>query len=185
MHPFNTFYLRYEDGTPYHQFGTTCYAWVHQTRELQELTLQTLAASPFNKIRFCVFPKSYTCLRLSVNQWPDRIKNDSSAGKLVVGKWTFFAATYDANLSQENVCWYFSPHVDAPSATDLKLDRKATYNNGPVGTDLGGLAIGNFNETMHGYGLERQFRGAIRGLKIFGSWVGGRGALGEIKILNL
>ncbi len=55
-----TFYLRYVDGTPYHQFGTTCYAWVHQTEELQQQTLKTLAASPFNKIRFCVFPKSYT-----------------------------------------------------------------------------------------------------------------------------
>ena len=28
--------------------------------ELQQQTLKTLAASPFNKIRFCVFPKSYT-----------------------------------------------------------------------------------------------------------------------------
>jgi hypothetical protein len=56
---FDTFYLRYADGTPYHQFGTTCYAWVHQARALQEQTLRTLAASPFNKIRFCVFPKSY------------------------------------------------------------------------------------------------------------------------------
>ena len=59
MQVFKTFYLRYADGTPYHQFGTTCYAWVHQTQELQEQTLQTLAASPFNKIRFCVFPKAY------------------------------------------------------------------------------------------------------------------------------
>src|SRR4030042_871042 len=56
---FNTYYFHYADGTQYHQFGTTCYAWVHQTRELQAQTLQTLAASPFNKIRFCVFPKSY------------------------------------------------------------------------------------------------------------------------------
>ena len=56
---FNTFYLRYADGAPYHQFGTTCYAWVHQPNELQEQTLKTLATAPFNKIRFCVFPKSY------------------------------------------------------------------------------------------------------------------------------
>jgi len=35
---FNTNYFRHADGTPYHQFGTTCYAWVHQTRELQEQT---------------------------------------------------------------------------------------------------------------------------------------------------
>ena len=57
---FKTFYLRYTDGTPYHQFGTTCYAWIHQTQALQEQTLKTLAASPFNKIRFCVFPKHYS-----------------------------------------------------------------------------------------------------------------------------
>ncbi len=56
---FQTFYFRHADGTPYHQFGTTCYAWVHQPRELQEQTLRTLAAAPFNKLRFCVFPKSY------------------------------------------------------------------------------------------------------------------------------
>ena len=56
---FQTFYLRYADCSPYHQFGTTCYAWVHQPRQLQEQTLETLAASPFNKLRFCVFPKSY------------------------------------------------------------------------------------------------------------------------------
>ncbi|MFO0805870.1 MAG: DUF5060 domain-containing protein [Gemmataceae bacterium] len=56
---FDTHYLRYADGTAYHQFGTTCYAWVHQPQELQEQTLKTLAAAPFNKVRFCVFPKSY------------------------------------------------------------------------------------------------------------------------------
>jgi hypothetical protein len=40
-------------------------------------------------------------LRLAVNQWPERIENDSSPGKLVVGKWTFFAVTYDASRSQD------------------------------------------------------------------------------------
>lgn len=60
MRVFQTDYLRYADGTPYHQFGTTCYAWVHQTQQLQEQTLKTLATAPFNKIRFCVFPKNYT-----------------------------------------------------------------------------------------------------------------------------
>jgi hypothetical protein len=56
----DTFYLRFADGTPYFQVGTTCYAWVHQTDTLQQLTLQTLATSPFNKIRMTVFPKDYT-----------------------------------------------------------------------------------------------------------------------------
>ena len=56
---FNTHHLRYTDGSPYHQFGTTCYAWVHQTHELRRETIETLSTSPFNKIRFCVFPIAY------------------------------------------------------------------------------------------------------------------------------
>jgi hypothetical protein len=56
---YKTYYLRYADGTPYHQFGTTCYAWVHQPEVLQQQTLETLSNAPFNKIRFCVFPKWY------------------------------------------------------------------------------------------------------------------------------
>jgi len=53
------YHFAYADGSPYYQFGTTCYAWVHQTEELQQQTLETLRNSPFNKIRMCVFPKDY------------------------------------------------------------------------------------------------------------------------------
>ena len=51
--------LAYADGTPHYSVGTTCYAWVNQSMELQAQTLDTLAKAPFNKIRFCVFPKFY------------------------------------------------------------------------------------------------------------------------------
>lgn len=51
--------LAYADGKPYYSIGTTCYAWVNQDMELQEKTLDTLRKSPFNKIRFCFFPKFY------------------------------------------------------------------------------------------------------------------------------
>jgi len=116
-------------------------------------------------------------LRLAVNQWPDRIRNDSSPGKLVVGKWTRFAVTYDATRTADNVGWYFSRPQDEPSPAAVSLDHKTTYNVGPVAADIGPLAIGNFNETMHGYGLDRQFRGWIRLLQIFGSRTSGRGAM--------
>lgn len=53
------FHFEYADGTPYYPFGTTCYAWIHQKKELQEKTLETLKTSAFNKIRMCVFPKHY------------------------------------------------------------------------------------------------------------------------------
>ena len=55
----NDFYFQYADGAPYHQFGTTCYAWAHQGEAMEEQTLQTLANAPFNKLRMCIFPKDY------------------------------------------------------------------------------------------------------------------------------
>lgn len=42
-------HLAYADGTPYYSIGTTCYAWVHQTKELQEQTLESLKNSPYDK----------------------------------------------------------------------------------------------------------------------------------------
>lgn len=53
------FHFRHADGTRHRPWGTTAYAWTHQTDDVQERTLATLAASPFTKIRMCLFPKSY------------------------------------------------------------------------------------------------------------------------------
>ncbi len=55
----DTFYFAYADGTPYYPFGTTCYAWVHQGDSLANVTLKTLSKGYFNKMRMCIFPKSY------------------------------------------------------------------------------------------------------------------------------
>ncbi len=55
----NKFHFEYSDGTVYYPVGTTCYVWELQSDELIAETLHTLKNSPFNKIRFCVFPKSY------------------------------------------------------------------------------------------------------------------------------
>ena len=56
----NTSHFAYADGTKYFPFGTTCYAWNHQSDALEEQTLATLRTSGFNKMRMCVFPKWYT-----------------------------------------------------------------------------------------------------------------------------
>ena len=56
----NTYYLQYADDTPFYAVGTTCYQWTSVSRDLQNMTLGTLAKSPFNKIRMCVFPKHYS-----------------------------------------------------------------------------------------------------------------------------
>lgn len=55
----HTYHFAYADGSPYEELGTTCYWWELQPKALEEETLKTLASAPFNKIRFCVFPKRY------------------------------------------------------------------------------------------------------------------------------
>jgi hypothetical protein len=54
-----TYHFAYADGTPYNELGTTCYVWEWQPEPLEKQTLKSLASSPFNKIRMCVFPKHY------------------------------------------------------------------------------------------------------------------------------
>ena len=49
----------HEDGTRYVPVGTTVYALIHQEKALVDQTMDTLRKAPFNKIRFCVFPKHY------------------------------------------------------------------------------------------------------------------------------
>ncbi|MHC4227397.1 MAG: hypothetical protein ACYSW0_08220, partial [Planctomycetota bacterium] len=79
-----------------------------------------------------------------------------------------------------NVCWYFGDEV-----TQAELDHKTSYNNGPVDEGTGDLVIGNFNKTLQGAGLDRQFRGQIRALQIYASRLGRRGALSLEKIQEL
>ena len=54
-----TFHFSYEDGTKYVPMGTTAYVWWLQDDETVSETLESLKASGFNKVRFCVFPKHY------------------------------------------------------------------------------------------------------------------------------
>ena len=56
----HTFHFAYADGTPYRPIGTTCYAMTHQALEVEQQTMESLAGSAFNKLRFCIFPKRYS-----------------------------------------------------------------------------------------------------------------------------
>ena len=60
----------YADGTPFYPLGTTLYNWVHRGRAMQEETLATLRANPFNKVRFMVFPKWYLYNRVEPPMFP-------------------------------------------------------------------------------------------------------------------
>lgn len=106
----NTYHFTYADGAPYKQIGTTCYVWNLQGDDLEEQTLATLAQSPFNKIRFCVFPKHYRynenepahypfpCLAKGSSQWLGSNKSEIRQG------WHFdferFVPAYFQHLEQ-------------------------------------------------------------------------------------
>ena len=67
----NTYHFAYADGTPYFPVGTTIYNWLDTPEAVQEQTLQTLAASPFNKARMLVTqqPASYLT-KFPPTLWP-------------------------------------------------------------------------------------------------------------------
>ncbi len=111
-------------------------------------------------------------MRLAVNEWPDGVSNDSSSNKIQTGQWVFFAVTYDASASSDNVHWYFGDE-EKPA----QFDRATNYSNGPTGTDSGPLTIGNYNKTIHQHGTNRQFRGCLKGITIVGSKSDSEGVL--------
>lgn len=53
------FHFAHAGGDVHTPIGTTAYAWTHQHPDTEADTLRSLADSPFNKIRMCVFPKHY------------------------------------------------------------------------------------------------------------------------------
>jgi len=79
----DTYNFKYADGKQYYPFGTTAYAWTHMGQKLQELTLNTLKNSGFNKLRMCVFPKNYDLVKEEPEIYPYQIKEivKDNAGK--------------------------------------------------------------------------------------------------------
>lgn len=56
----NQYHFAYTDGTLYYPFGTTSYSYIHQNDSQSAIALNQLKKSPFNKIRFCIFPQWQT-----------------------------------------------------------------------------------------------------------------------------
>lgn len=68
----NQYHFAFGDGAGYFPLGTTLYNWVQRESSLQERTLAALKRSPFNKVRFCVFPKWYPFNRVEPPLYPYR-----------------------------------------------------------------------------------------------------------------
>ena len=94
----NTFYLQFADGTPYYAVGTTAYQWTSVKQKIQAKTLQTLAGAPFNKIRMCVFPKSYIYGN-DTEPWMNPFKREGERNDFSQPNFEFFQ-NFDKRVSQ-------------------------------------------------------------------------------------
>ena len=68
-------HFKHADGTWFTPYGTTVYALIHQEESLIQTTMNTLRNAPFNKIRFCVFPKHYDFNHNEPKYYPFRKTN--------------------------------------------------------------------------------------------------------------
>ncbi len=73
----DTYHFKYADGKRYYPFGTTLYAWTHQPKALEEITLNTLKNNAFNKVRMCVFPKFYAGVENEPEVYPYEKKSET------------------------------------------------------------------------------------------------------------
>ncbi len=107
-------------------------------------------------------------LNVGINQWPDKSAAISSPKVTTnplgsVSNWIFFAVTYDANENGGTLKYYFGDN-----STAATFDSEFSYALGPIGVDIGHLAIGHFNQESHRDGrTDRVFRGLIDQVRIF------------------
>ena len=89
-------HFEYQDGTIYYPIGTTIYALVHQEKTLYEQTMETLKSAPFNKVRFCIFPKHYDWNHNEPQLFPFEKSNGRwDTGKPCYAYWDFLDETLD------------------------------------------------------------------------------------------
>jgi len=99
----DTYHFRYADGKRYYPFGTTSYAWTHMHNDVQEMTLNTLKKSGFNKVRMCVFPKNYNLVKEEPELYPFEIsdtKKDEKGNKVKVWDFTKFNPAFFQHLEK-------------------------------------------------------------------------------------
>ena len=126
-----TYNFKYADGKQFYPFGTTAYAWIHMSEKLQEITLNTLKHSGFNKVRMCVFPKNYDLVKTEPVFYPfviKEIKKDSNGNTIKVWDFNRFNPAFFQHLEKR---------IDDLKQLDIEADLILfhPYDNGRWGFD--------------------------------------------------
>ncbi len=138
-------------------------------------------------------------LQLGINQWADGSAAVSEAKQVPIvdekkvtpenqnqlnqANWRFFAVTYDSTAAAGHVKFYFGTR-----AADAKLNKACDYPRGPAGAKISPtLTVGNTTLVTRPMAPDRNFKGQIDEVRIFGSTADGSGALAVpdlVKIQN-
>ena len=71
------YHFSYDDGKIFYPVGTTCYVWHLQPEEVRRNTYRSLEKLPFNKLRFCIFPKHYDYNFREPEMYPFELRQDA------------------------------------------------------------------------------------------------------------
>lgn len=107
----HTYHFSYADGSPYYSVGTTCYVWELQDDERIRQTLDSLAESGFNKIRFCIFPKHY----------------DYNLGE--PRSYPYEGTPMDPSVLTEDNFWQFTEHPEERNSWDFTRFEPAYFDH--------------------------------------------------------
>ena len=96
---------------------------------------------------------------------------DRNAGK---DNWRFLAVTYDSTAAKEHVKLYVGTTT---AVVRMECTWRYRTTGGPVGKGAGVLTVGHLHPDMRSNRSDRMYRGLIDDVRIFGSKLGGSGAL--------
>ena len=110
----NHYHFAYADSTPYYPFGTTVYSYIHQDNEHVGVALNTLAKSPFNKLRFLVFPQWQDYTRVQTPYFPfERSKEPLPKKDTILWDYTHFDPAFFRNMEK---------HIDELTEKGVEAD---------------------------------------------------------------
>jgi len=110
----NQHHFEYADGMPYYPFGTTVYSYIHQDSQHVGVALNTLAKSPFNKLRFLVFPHWQDYTKVQTPFFPyERRKVEPIKKDTILWNFSRFDPAFFKNLEK---------HIDELAAKEIEAD---------------------------------------------------------------
>ncbi len=154
--------------------GNRILTWLQSARDGVELAFRSDGSLQLGVNQ----PAGSSAARSGAGQVPE-LKDATPAG--FEGNWRFFAVTYDSTIASGHVKFYFGT-----SSGDARLESAGDCPRGLAGLRAApGLTVGHLPPSLRGAAPDRNFRGLIDEIRIFGSPFDGSGALDPAEVVRV